>query len=51
MLGAYYLESMFSSKKMDEHIPEMLTDDWELLSTGSTPGDGRVIGPWSSMRP
>ena len=37
MLNAYYLQKLFSSQKMEDHIVEMLQQGWEILS-GPTPG-------------
>ena len=45
MLSDYYLQSMFSSQKMDEHMAEMLTNGWKVVSTTSQAGDGRTFGP------
>lgn len=37
MLNSYYLQKLFSSKKMEEHIAEMVGQGWEILS-GPMPG-------------
>jgi hypothetical protein len=30
---------------MDKHIEAMLAEGWQILDSGSTPGDGRTFGP------
>jgi hypothetical protein len=45
LLGSYYLQGLLSSKKMDDHIAEMLSQGWELLGEAGHAGDGRTFGP------
>ena len=44
MLNTYYLQKMFSSVKMDDHITEMLKDGWEVLNSGSHKGRREGFG-------
>jgi len=44
MAGTFYLQKMFSSKKMDDHIAEMRSQGWEISGSGSHKGPSKGIG-------
>jgi len=47
LLGTYYKQGLLNLQKMDDHIAEMLTDGWEVLTQTAHNGERRVLRPFA----
>jgi hypothetical protein len=44
-LGKFQLMGWLSQRSMDDHMAEMLTAGWKVVSQNTIPGNGRTFGP------
>lgn len=45
LIGNKWVAQTLRGEDMDKHIEAMLAEGWQILDSGSTPGDGRTFGP------